>query len=170
MARTSTRPADIDKALLARADGVTRELRRQGLVARTVHLKVRTGDFETVTRARTLSEPTDLAEVVLAAARELFRERVFLKGAASASSASASAASRPPARARPPSSSTSGRRSCATSRGPPTKSGRSSARPPSRGRASSPAEPVGRGRRRERGGRSRRGVEPAERRLTVGVG
>ena len=72
--------ADIDKALLARSDGVTRELRSQGLVARTVHLKVRTGDFETVTRAVTLSEPTDLAEVVLAAARELFRERVFLKG------------------------------------------------------------------------------------------
>lgn len=75
-----TRAADVDKALLARADGVTRELRSQGLVARTVHLKVRTGDFDTVTRARTLSEPTDLAEVVLAAARELFRERVFLKG------------------------------------------------------------------------------------------
>ena len=75
-----TRPADVDKALLARADGVARELRHQGLVARTVHIKVRTGDFETVTRAKTLSEPTDLAEVVLAAARELFRERVVLKG------------------------------------------------------------------------------------------
>jgi nucleotidyltransferase/DNA polymerase involved in DNA repair len=75
-----TGPADIDKALLARADGVARELRGQGLVARTVHLKVRTGDFETVTRSKTLSEPTDLAEVVLAAARALFRERVFLKG------------------------------------------------------------------------------------------
>jgi nucleotidyltransferase/DNA polymerase involved in DNA repair len=75
-----TEPADIDKALLARADGVARELRHQGLVARTVHLKVRTGDFDTVTRAVTLSEPTDLAEVVLAAARELLRERVILKG------------------------------------------------------------------------------------------
>ena len=75
-----TRPADIDRALLARADGVARELRREGLVARTVHLKVRTGDFETVTRSKTLSEPTDLAEVVLAAARELFRERVVLRG------------------------------------------------------------------------------------------
>lgn len=75
-----TRPADVDRALLARSDGVARELRRQGLVARTVHVKVRTGDFETVTRSRTLSEPTDLAEVVLAAARDLFRERVFLEG------------------------------------------------------------------------------------------
>ncbi len=75
-----TSPADIDEALLARADGVARELRSQGFVARTVHIKVRTGDFETVTRAITLSEPTDLAEVVLSAARALFRERVSLKG------------------------------------------------------------------------------------------
>ena len=75
-----TRPADVDKALLARADGVARELRHQGLVARTVHIKVRTGDFETVTRAKTLAEPTDLAEVLLEAARELFRERIELKG------------------------------------------------------------------------------------------
>jgi Nucleotidyltransferase/DNA polymerase involved in DNA repair len=75
-----TRPADIDRALLARADGVARELRREGLVARTVHLKVRTGDFETVTRAKTLPEPTDLAEVVLEAARELFRDRIALNG------------------------------------------------------------------------------------------
>lgn len=75
-----TRPADVDKALLARSDGVARELRHEGLVARTVHLKVRTGDFETVTRSKTLSEPTDLAEVLLEAARELFRERIALKG------------------------------------------------------------------------------------------
>ncbi len=75
-----TRPADVDKALLARADGVARELRHEGLVARTVHLKVRTGDFETVTRSMTLSEPTDLAEVLLEAARELFRDRIALRG------------------------------------------------------------------------------------------
>ena len=75
-----TRPADVDKALLARADGVARELRHEGLVARTVHLKVRTGDFETVTRSMTLSEPTDLAEILLEAARELFRDRIALKG------------------------------------------------------------------------------------------
>ncbi len=75
-----TRPSDIDRALLARADGVARELRQEGLVARTVHLKVRTGDFETVTRAKTLPEPTDLAEVVLEAARELFRDRIALNG------------------------------------------------------------------------------------------
>lgn len=74
-------PEDIDRALLARADGVARDLRRQGLRARTVHIKVRTGeDFETVTRAKTLAEPTDLAETILAAARELFRDRISLRG------------------------------------------------------------------------------------------
>ena len=75
-----TREDDVDRALLARADGVARDLRRHGLRARTVHLKVRTGDFETVTRAKTLVEPTDLSETILAAARELLRERISLRG------------------------------------------------------------------------------------------
>lgn len=71
---------DIDRALLARADGVARELRRQGLVARTVHLKVRRGDFTTCTRATTLRDPTDLAEALVDAARGMFRERIDLGG------------------------------------------------------------------------------------------
>ncbi|MGD8375548.1 MAG: DNA polymerase IV [Acidobacteriota bacterium] len=73
-----TDPDAIDRALLARAEGVARDLRRQGLVARTVHIKVRTGDFTTWTRARTLPEPTDLAEGIVAAARGLFAERIDL--------------------------------------------------------------------------------------------
>jgi nucleotidyltransferase/DNA polymerase involved in DNA repair len=73
------READvIDRELLARAEGVARTLRREGLAARTVHLKVRTGDFTTWTRARTLKAPTDLGEIVLEAARDLFRERIRL--------------------------------------------------------------------------------------------
>ena len=71
---------DIDRALLQRAEGVARELRRSGLVGRTVHLKVRTGDFTTWTRAHTLHAPTDLAEAIVAAARQLFRERIDLGG------------------------------------------------------------------------------------------
>ena len=73
------READaIDRELLARAEGVARTLRREGLVARTVHLKVRTGDFTTWTRARTLPAPTDLGEILLDAARHLYRERIRL--------------------------------------------------------------------------------------------
>jgi nucleotidyltransferase/DNA polymerase involved in DNA repair len=74
-------PDEIDRALLARAEGVARQLRREGLVARTVHIKVRTGGFTTWTRALTLKAPTDLAEVVVRAARELYRERSALEGA-----------------------------------------------------------------------------------------
>ncbi len=73
-----TDPEDIDRALLERSEGVARELRREGLVGRTVHIKVRTGDFTTWTRALTLAAPTDLTEVIVRAARDLFRERIRL--------------------------------------------------------------------------------------------
>jgi len=73
------RDADaIDRALLERAEGVARALRREGLTARTVHLKVRTGDFTTWTRAHTLPAPTDLAETIVRAARALLRDRIRL--------------------------------------------------------------------------------------------
>lgn len=75
-----TDPAEIDRALLSRSEGVARELRREGLVGRTVHLKVRTGDFTTWTRALTLPEATDLAEPIVRAAREMLVKRVDLGG------------------------------------------------------------------------------------------
>ena len=73
-------PDVVDRALLARSEGVARTLRRDGLVARTVHLKVRTGDFTTWTRASTLARPTDLADVILREARALLRDRIDLGG------------------------------------------------------------------------------------------
>ena len=73
-------PEEIDCAMLARAEGIARRLRRQGIVAHTVHLKVRTGDFTTWTRSHTLPSPTDLAEPIVEAARGLFRERIRLAG------------------------------------------------------------------------------------------
>jgi DNA polymerase-4 len=73
-------PERIDRALLERAEGVARQLRRQGLVGRTVHLKVRTGDFTTWTRAHTLPAPTDLAEVLVQTGRDLLRDRIELGG------------------------------------------------------------------------------------------
>jgi DNA polymerase-4 len=73
-------PEEIDRALLARAEGVARDLRREGLAARTVRIKVRSGDFTTWTRARTLPAPTDLAEVIVRAARDLFRRKIDLGG------------------------------------------------------------------------------------------
>jgi nucleotidyltransferase/DNA polymerase involved in DNA repair len=75
-----TDPVEIDRALLERAEGVARDLRREGLVGRTVHLKVRAGDFTTWTRAKTLPRPTDLAEPIVEAARGLFATRIALAG------------------------------------------------------------------------------------------
>jgi DNA polymerase IV len=48
-----------------------RRLRRRGVRARTVDLKVRTSDFRTHTRARTLGEPTDVTVVLWDSAGEL---------------------------------------------------------------------------------------------------
>ena len=70
----------IEAELLDRSDGVARALRREGLQARTVRIKIRTGDFTTWTRARTLPAPTCLSEEIYAAARDLFRTRIRLGG------------------------------------------------------------------------------------------
>ncbi len=75
-----TETEQIERAILERSEGVARELRREGLVARTVHIKVRTGDFTTWTRAVTLPAPTDLTDPIARSARELFRERIHLGG------------------------------------------------------------------------------------------
>ncbi|WP_338403863.1 DNA polymerase IV [Cellulosimicrobium arenosum] len=64
-------PADVDTRLLALSDRCAGRLRAQGLVARTVSVKVRTSDFRTVGRARTLAAPTDVAREIYLVAREL---------------------------------------------------------------------------------------------------
>lgn len=68
----------IDRALLARSEGVARQLRRKGLVGRTVQIKIRDGRFRTWTRSKTLPAATDLTEIILGAARELYAERIRL--------------------------------------------------------------------------------------------
>ena len=52
---------EIDRALFARAEGIARQLRREGLEGRTVHLKVRVADFTTWTRSRTLTRSSPSA-------------------------------------------------------------------------------------------------------------
>ncbi len=73
-------PAAILRELRARAEGVARALRRRGVLGRAVVLKVRDGRYHTVTRTRTLAEPTDLASTIFATGRDLLRERVDLRG------------------------------------------------------------------------------------------
>jgi DNA polymerase-4 len=61
----------LDHRLVGLADGVASRLRAASATARTVQLKVRFGDFTTVTRSRTLVEPTDLAADLRRVAGEL---------------------------------------------------------------------------------------------------
>jgi DNA polymerase IV len=51
-------------------------LRRHGVRARTIDLKLRSSDFRTYTRAQTLPEPTDLTEVIWQTAANLLDTRV----------------------------------------------------------------------------------------------
>jgi DNA polymerase-4 len=73
-------PDAIETVLLERSEGVARALRREGLAARTVRIKVRTGTFKTWTRAATLPGPSALTEEIYRAARDLFRTRIRLGG------------------------------------------------------------------------------------------
>lgn len=66
-------PALLDATLAKLAQLVARRLREHSLWARVVQLKLRYSDFSTVTRARTLDEPTRLDPVILRAARSLLR-------------------------------------------------------------------------------------------------
>jgi DNA polymerase-4 len=76
-------PEIIRRELLRLADKVGARLRAGGHVGRTVSVKLRRADFTTITRARTLQNPTDLANVIYAIACELYEsaglERVRLR-------------------------------------------------------------------------------------------
>jgi len=74
------------RELLRLSERTASRLRAQDAVGRTISLKVRFADFTTITRSRTLAEPTDVARVVYGTARQLFeglgldRARIRLVG------------------------------------------------------------------------------------------
>ncbi len=63
--------AELRREVVRLSDGVANRLRRSGVAARTVTLKVRFPDFRTVTRSRSLPDATDVAHDVAAAAAAL---------------------------------------------------------------------------------------------------
>ena len=65
--------AEVARELLRGAGEVTERLRAAGRVARTVGIKIRFADFTTLTRVRTLAEPTDSASVVYGESLQLYR-------------------------------------------------------------------------------------------------
>jgi DNA polymerase-4 len=67
-------PADLEREIVRMADAVAWRLRRDRRAARTVTLKVRFGDFRTITRSVTPPRPVDDGPVLAEAARALLRE------------------------------------------------------------------------------------------------
>src|SRR6185437_15176472 len=65
-------PADVRLVLFEQVEQVARRLRKHGLCARTISLKIRYGDFETITRSTTLENSTDGTSELWSAAGGLF--------------------------------------------------------------------------------------------------
>lgn len=70
--RDTADPAVVHRELLRLSARLTGRMRRGGVLGRTVALKVRFSDFTTVTRSRTLAEPTDVTQEVYRTAVDLF--------------------------------------------------------------------------------------------------
>jgi DNA polymerase-4 len=66
---------ELERTLLALSEGVAGRLRAAGVKARTVSVKVRDSAFATVSRQRTLAEPTDQTDVIFHTVLELARPR-----------------------------------------------------------------------------------------------
>ncbi|MEU7891423.1 DNA polymerase IV [Nonomuraea sp. NPDC049152] len=76
-------PEVIKRELLRLSERVAARVRAGGHVGRTVSVKLRRADFSTITRSRTLREPTDVAQEIYATACELYAaaglERIRLR-------------------------------------------------------------------------------------------
>jgi DNA polymerase-4 len=69
-------PEVIERTLLAMAEGVAGRLRSAGVRAGTVAVKIRDSGFRTITRQRTLPEPTDMTDPIYTTALELARPEI----------------------------------------------------------------------------------------------
>jgi DNA polymerase-4 len=67
-----TDAGELHRVLLELSDAVGRRLRQAGVSARTVALKLRFDDFTTISRSRTLPDPTDLGRRIYEEARALY--------------------------------------------------------------------------------------------------
>lgn len=64
----------LDATLAKLVQLVARRLREHGLSSRTVQIKLRYSDFKTLTRSKTLEDPTQLDNIILETVRTLFRD------------------------------------------------------------------------------------------------
>jgi DNA polymerase-4 len=73
-------PDEVQTHLLGLAVHIAWRLRLLGMTGRTVTVKIRWGSFKTVTRSRTLTEPTCLDEVIYTTALELAQKAASQEG------------------------------------------------------------------------------------------
>ena len=79
-------PVVIHRELLRLSDRTAARVRAAGMMGRTISIKVRFADFTTITRARTLRDPTDVSREIYVTATSLFdalglqRARIRLVG------------------------------------------------------------------------------------------
>lgn len=66
-------PEELSRQLLRLATKLAGRLRAAGMAARTLGLRVRYSDFETLDRSRSVGEPTDVSHEIFATTRELLR-------------------------------------------------------------------------------------------------
>ena len=66
-------PDALAKIMWRLAEKVSTRLKSKALSGRTVHLKLKTSDFQLITRSRTLSAPTQMAETLYQSALPLLR-------------------------------------------------------------------------------------------------
>jgi DNA polymerase-4 len=65
---------ELQRILLGQVQEVARRLRWAELQARTITLKIRDGEFNTISRSKTLADPTDVTEDLWQTSRYLFHE------------------------------------------------------------------------------------------------
>lgn len=65
---------ELQRWLMIQSESVGRDLRKNGYRGRTVTVKVKFSDFKSITRSRTLEEPTNCTETIFTVAAALLRE------------------------------------------------------------------------------------------------
>ena len=70
-------PAEVKRVMFDQAEQVAARLRRHTVLARGLSLKIRFGDFQTITRSTTLPRPTDVSSELWTAAEQLFNNWPF---------------------------------------------------------------------------------------------
>jgi DNA polymerase-4 len=66
----------LEQSLLALSEGIAARLRSTNVVCSTISVKIRNSAFETITRQRTLADPTDQGDVIWNTAVDLTRREV----------------------------------------------------------------------------------------------